>query len=145
VEVKKPQPPKVEKKKEVVRKPPPSRNAARAQVDTQRAERTAASQTSRSQAPSVSPARWQARLAAHLERRKRYPAEARRAREQGTAYVRFTIDTSGNVGSVSLSRSSGYPALDQEVLSLVRRASPVPAPPPGVARTIVVPIRFNMR
>jgi periplasmic protein TonB len=28
---------------------------------------------------------------------------------------------------------------------MVRRASPVPAPPPGVNRTIMVPVRFNLR
>lgn len=124
---------------------PPSRAAARAQMDAQRSERTAAPRNSQADAPSISPARWQARLASHLERRKRYPAEARRSRQQGTALVRFSIDSGGNVGAVSLSQSSGHPALDQEVLALVRRASPVPAPPPGVGLTIVVPIRFDMR
>jgi protein TonB len=93
----------------------------------------------------VSPARWQARLASHLERRKRYPSAARRQGQQGTAQVRFTIDGSGNVQSVSLVRSSGVALLDEEVVALVRRASPVPAPPPGVNRTIVVPIRFSVR
>jgi periplasmic protein TonB len=82
---------------------------------------------------------------AHLERRKRYPAEARRAGRQGTAQVRFSIDANGNVQSVSLTSSSGVAELDAEVVALVRRASPVPAPPPGVSRTIVVPIRFSMR
>ena len=93
----------------------------------------------------ATPARWQARVASHLERRKRYPSAARKQGQQGTAQVRFTIDGSGNVQSVSLVRSSGVPLLDEEVVALVRRASPVPAPPPGVNRTIVVPIRFSMR
>lgn len=93
----------------------------------------------------MSPARWQSRLMSHLERRKRYPSSAKRARKQGVVQVRFTIDGSGNVGSVALTRSSGVSELDNEVLSLVRRASPVPAPPPGVSRTIVVPIKFSLR
>ena len=93
----------------------------------------------------VSPARWQSRLMAHLERRKRYPSGARSRREQGTAYVRFTIDERGNVLSASLARSSGSAELDAEVLSLVRRASPVPAPPPGVNRTITAPVQFRLR
>ncbi|MCX5579617.1 TonB family protein, partial [Kaistia terrae] len=33
--------------------------------------------------------------------------------------------------------------LDQEVLSLLRRASPVPPPPPGVKKTITAPVRFK--
>lgn len=123
----------------------PSRDAARAKVQTQQeAPRTAAPQTN-SGAASVSPARWQSRLLAHLERRKRYPAEARRQRKEGTAQVRFTIDGNGNVQSVALVRSSGIAELDQEVVEMVRRASPVPAPPPGINRTIVVPVRFGLR
>ena len=130
-------------------KPKPSAPATeqrRAQVQTQReAPRAAAQQNSSGASSSVSPARWQARVASHLERRKRYPSAARKQGQQGTAQVRFTIDGSGNVQSVSLVRSSGVPLLDEEVVALVRRASPVPAPPPGVNRTIVVPIRFSMR
>jgi len=137
------------KKQEVKAKPKPQAPTVekrRAQVNTPReAPRAAAPQNSAGAAPSVSPARWQARVASHLERRKRYPSAAKRQGQQGTAQVRFTIDASGNVKSVSLVRSSGVALLDEEVVALVRRASPVPAPPPGVNRTIVVPIRFSMR
>lgn len=137
------------RKQEVKAKPKPQAPAAekrRAQVQAPReAPRAAAPQNSAGASSSVSPARWQARVASHLERRKRYPSAARRQRQQGTAQVRFTIDASGNVQSVSLVRSSGVALLDEEVVALVRRASPVPAPPPGVNRTIVVPIRFSMR
>lgn len=123
----------------------PSQQQTRAQAQTQQeAPRPAAPQAS-SGASSVSPARWQSRLMAHLERRKRYPAAARRQRQEGTAQVRFTIDQGGNVRSVSLVASSGFAALDDEVVSMVRRASPVPAPPPGVSHTIVAPVRFSLR
>ena len=80
---------------------------------------------------------------AHLERRKRYPPGAQARGERGTVYVRFSIDGSGNVQSVSLSRSSGHAELDQEVLAMVRRASSVPAPPPGAQRDIIAPVRFS--
>lgn len=124
----------------------PSRSATRAQTtNAQPAPRAAAAQVSAGSGASVSPARWQARVAAHLERRKRYPSSARQAGKQGTVQVRFSIDANGNVQSVSLVRTSGVQELDDEVVSLVRRASPVPAPPPGAGRTIVVPIRFSLR
>ncbi|MFC5386960.1 TonB family protein [Aquamicrobium segne] len=145
-----PAPPKPQVKKQR-QKPPqkqqsaPSRDATRAQARVQQeARQVAAPQTNRG-GSSVSPARWQSRLMAHLERRKRYPAEARRQRKEGVAQVRFTIDGNGNVQSVALTRSSGVAELDQEVVAMVRRASPVPAPPPGINRTIVVPVRFNVR
>ena len=123
----------------------PSRAASKAKLRTERAPQAAAAQSSRGASASLSPERWQSRLLSHLERRKRYPASARRARKQGTAYVRFSIDANGNVASVSLARSSGVAELDQEVVAMVRRASPVPAPPPGVNRTIMVPVRFSLR
>lgn len=88
---------------------------------------------------------WQARLMAHLERRKRYPSAARGRREEGTAQVRFRVDRGGNVLIAELVRSSGFGALDDEAVSLVRRASPVPAPPPGMNGLVTVPIRFSVR
>lgn len=146
-EVAKKEQPKAEKprRKPPAKKPAPSRNADVAKVQTRQAKVAAASQTSAGRGANISPARWQARLLAHLERRKRYPSAARARGEQGIAYVRFRIDDAGNVTSVGLARSSGFPALDEEVVSMVRRASPVPAPPPGVNKNITVPVRFSVR
>lgn len=150
VEEKKPEEP----KKKVAQKPRPPKKQApaakaseEAKIDANQSNRTAAKQTttSSSASSSMTPQRWQGRLAAHLERRKRYPSEARSRREEGTVYVRFQIDNGGNVLSVSLSRSSGSSALDQEVLALVKRASPVPAPPTGVNKTITFPMQFTIR
>ena len=121
-----------------------SASATRAQAQVRSSDRNAGSQSA-SGTSSMSPTRWQSRLMAHLERRKRYPAAARARGEQGTAYVRFSIDGSGNVLSVVLARSSGFRDLDDEVLSLVRRVSPVPPPPPGAATSITAPIRFSVR
>ncbi|KPF43411.1 energy transducer TonB [Rhizobium sp. AAP43] len=139
-------------KKQVVKKQKPqaqvqaSQAARKAEAQVAQSNRNAAAATSNSTGrSSVSPAKWQSRLASHLERRKKYPPEARRNREEGTVYVRFKIDDSGNVLTVSLSRSSGSTALDNAVLDMVRRASPVPAPPAGVNKTITTPVRFNIR
>ncbi len=123
---------------------PASQAARKAKVEVAQSDRTAAKVTSSGGGRNVSPAKWQSRLMSHLERRKRYPSEARSNREEGTVYVRFRIDDGGNVLSVSLSRSSGHSSLDQAVLDMVRRASPVPAPPPGVSKTITAPVRFNI-
>jgi len=79
---------------------------------------------------------------AHLNRHKRFPPGG----SQGTAMVAFSINRSGTVTSASLARSSGDSALDAEAVSLVRRASPVPAPPPEVGGSsirLAVPIRFT--
>lgn len=149
VQEKKPEPKKTEKKieKRKPRQQPQARQeTAEAKLQTQQSTRTAASQTSSgSSSSSVSPARWQSKVLAHLKRRQRYPSEARSQNQEGTATVRFQIDNSGNVTSVSLSRSSGFPALDAEVVSLVKRASPIPAPPENVSKTLTVPINFSLR
>ncbi|MBP1852024.1 energy transducer TonB [Rhizobium halophytocola] len=126
--------------------PAASKAATKAKAQVKQSDRNAAQQTaatSGSNAKTI--ANWQSRLMSHLQRRKRYPSAARRNREEGTAYVRFSIDASGNVRTVSVSRSSGSSALDQAVIDMVNRASPVPAPPPGANRTIVAPVRFNLR
>ena len=117
----------------------------RAQTQAPAAEKVAAPTNASGASGAVSPAKWQSRLMAHLERRKRYPAGARRRREEGTAHVRFAIDDGGNVRSVELVRSSGHSELDEAVVALVRRASPVPAPPPGAPHEITAPVRFNIR
>lgn len=146
--IEKPEP----KKRKVVKKlerkkPAPSSKAANeAAAQVRQSNRNAASQTTAGMGfGSASPAKWQSRLMAHLERRKKYPTGSRSRREQGTVYVRFRIDDSGTVLSASLARSSGFPDLDAEVMSLVRRASPVPAPPAGVNKTITAPVRFTVR
>lgn len=119
-----------------------SRAASQSQARARQSDRNAATQAA-SGASSASPATWQARLMAHLSRSQRYPPGTLSRGEQATAHVRFSIDASGRVLSVSLARSSGNSALDQEVVAMVRRASPVPAPPPGIQREIVAPIRFR--
>ncbi|WP_299939544.1 energy transducer TonB [uncultured Microbulbifer sp.] len=91
---------------------------------------------------------WQNRLQVHLERRKRYPRRARVRRQQGTPWVRFTMDRQGKVLAVKLHRASGVATLDREVVALVRRAEPLPRPPEEVVGdplTMVVPVDFFIR
>ena len=91
---------------------------------------------------------WEGMLLAHLERRKRYPAEARAQRREGVAYVRFTMTRDGRVLSADLERSSGHPALDREAVALLRRAQPLPKPPPEISGdpvSLSVPVEFFMR
>lgn len=136
------------RKQEVKARPKPATPSVekrRAQVQTpQEAPRAAAQQSSSGAAPSVSPARWQARVHSHIARRQKRDV-VRKAGDTGTSQVRFSIDGNGNVLSAALARSSGNAMLDDEAVSMVRRSSPVPAPPPGVNRTIILPILFSLR
>jgi periplasmic protein TonB len=141
-----PPPPPVVKPKPIEKKPPPKvvKPPPPAAVPTAPAPISAPPAPP---APHVLPS-WQAQVMAHLERRKRYPRGAQFRREEGTARVRFVIDRAGVVLSFRLEGSSGSAELDQETLSLIERASPLPPPPPEIARDhmeMVAPVKFALR
>ena len=144
VEEKKPEPPKPQEK-EASRPRPQVEKAAKATtapkpIIAPRAKTNAAPSSGTSSSMSI--ASWRGTVVAHLNRHKRYPGGGAR----GTSSVAFTIDRSGRVIAARLIRSSGNGVLDQEAISLARRASPVPAPPVNITgRSIVlsVPIRFS--
>lgn len=83
-----------------------------------------------------------ARLRAHLTTfRRELPSEWRGARAQ----VAVELGSSGEVTALELVGSSGRPAFDAEALALVRRASPMPAPPERRAMRVVIPIEIDAR
>ncbi len=92
-------------------------------------------------------ATWEARLLAHLEKFRRYPAAARSRRLQGVVHVRFQMNREGKVLAVEVIRSSGAVALDRAALDTIRRAAPLPAIPEGRSETMIlsVPVEFFVR
>jgi periplasmic protein TonB len=98
--------------------------------------------------PSAAIRRWESGLVAHIERFKRYPAEARARGDRGLARVAFTIDRDGWVRESRILETSGSPELDRECLAMLARAQPLPKPPSQVQTSelsFVVPVRFNIR
>lgn len=96
----------------------------------------------------TSTSNYYGRLATWLARHKRYPAQARRLRQEGTVKVTFTITRSGRVVSKRIIQSSGYALLDQEVQAMLERASPLPRIPSSLDRsslTITLPVAFALR
>lgn len=102
-------------------------------------------------APQANPnaaASWKGSLLAHLARHKRYPRAAQSHGDEGVVYLRFTMTRQGSVLSQRVEKPSGHELLDIEAVDLVRRAQPLPAPPPDVPGEVfefVVPIRFSLR
>lgn len=87
---------------------------------------------------------WQRRLAAHLDRYKRYPPGARG--DHGVASLAFRLDRRGRVLASRIVRSSGSAVLDEAALALIKHAQPLPAPPGDVADdqlSFVVPLRYG--
>jgi len=83
-----------------------------------------------------------------LERHKEYPRLAQARRQQGRAMLRFTIDRQGRVTSQRIERSTGHAILDREVEAMIRRADPLPAPPPDMPQDhleLIVPVEFFLR
>ncbi|MGL4289171.1 MAG: energy transducer TonB [Phreatobacter sp.] len=84
---------------------------------------------------------WKSRLLAHLDRHKRYPANARGA--EGISLLSFTMDRQGTVLGFFIAQSSGSAALDEETLSMIQWAAP--GEMPGSRLELTVPVRFSLR
>lgn len=148
----KPEPPKPVpvKPKRVEPKKPSDRPPAPRTTAAPRAERQAPAASARAGAAAASTAlpAYRQLLAAHLQRFKQYPTEAKAAGEQGTAILSFTVSRTGRVLTSRLAGSSGHAALDAETMAMIRRAQPLPAFPPEMKQaslSFTVPVHFSLR
>ena len=75
-----------------------------------------------------------------------YPAAARSARQQGVVTLDVEVSATGIPTNLSLTSSSGFPALDQAAIAAVRRWRFEPAKVAGtpVAGRVRVPIHFRL-
>jgi protein TonB len=97
---------------------------------------------------SAAKASWQGLLLGQLQRYKRYPKAAKEMHQEGTAYLRFSMNREGKVLSARLQKSAGSSWLDEETLAMIRRAEPLPTPPdevPGNIIELVVPVQFLLK
>jgi TonB family protein len=122
----------------------PARQPQQAQAPAA-APATAVPAPAPSAAPVASPAMasWQQALIAQLDRFKRYPAQAHGA--EGVVSLGFRIDRQGKLVNSRIEKSSGSLVLDAEALAMIKRASPLPRPPSGIADddlSIVIPIQY---
>jgi protein TonB len=82
-----------------------------------------------------------------LEQHKKYPRSARNAGRQGKAIILFKVNSKGKVLSAKIVQSTGHQILDDEVMSLINRAQPLPSFPPELEQselTIRVPLDFSL-
>ena len=89
---------------------------------------------------------WQKELAVHFDKFKRYPAD--RDRLGAEVVVSFVLDRSGHILTSRITKGSGDPSFDEAALSMLRRADPVPPPPPLVADnglTFTLPVIFQIK
>lgn len=90
---------------------------------------------------------YMARLLSHLNRSKRYPMAARKLRQQGVVYVRFTMDRAGRVLSARVERQCSHTLLNEEAIALLARAAPLPPLPDDMPDRfeLIVPIDFSLK
>ncbi|HTZ02864.1 MAG TPA: TonB family protein [Xanthobacteraceae bacterium] len=136
-----PPPPQPEAVAEPEKPPPPPK------VEEQKPPTPPMPARSKGGAPHIAPA-WQTVLVRHLEQYKRYPSEAQDRGEQGVVLLGFSVDRTGHVLEHRIVRSSGYTALDNEVMAMIERAQPLPPFPASMTEAkldLTVPIRFSLR
>jgi protein TonB len=92
-------------------------------------------------AAAASLANYNGLVAAHL---RRYQSGVRTNGVGGSGVVIISLASSGNVSSVRMAKGTGAAALDQEILAMVRRASPFPLPPNGQSQVMTVPLNFTL-
>lgn len=150
--IKKPIEKPIEKPKEITNDTKPKADVtSKASVASNNlSNRTAAPMTTASNKPSAAQINWQARLMSRLLRYKRYPNQARFRRQEGNVSIDVTLNSQGKVLAKKIIKSAGHTLLDQEVLKLVERAQPLPAPPSEVLNgktsiTITIPINFSLK
>lgn len=85
-------------------------------------------------------------LMAHLNRKKRYPAAARKLRQHGIVHVRFRMNRAGRLLMARLEAATRHSLLNEEALALLERAIPLPMLPDDMPDSIelVVPIEFSL-
>jgi len=89
---------------------------------------------------------WEKELVAHLEKHKRNPDLEKFKNTK--VVVNVTFDRLGRVFGTSIAESSGDAAYDAAALAMLKRADPVPQPPPlladeGLSFTLPVIFRVN--
>ena len=75
-----------------------------------------------------------------------YPPESKASREQGLVLLSVSVNEQGQVSSLTIKQSSGYPRLDAAARTAVQRWKFKPARVAGLAMATVidVPVRFRL-
>ena len=90
---------------------------------------------------------YQQIISARIKQFKEYPQVAKRHHWEGTTVVQLRLSPDGKVTDISVVEKSGHEILDEAAVNMIRRASPLPAPPEGLRgrdQTVLVPIKFKL-
>lgn len=139
-EVVKPVPVKHEKPRVAQRQAPVQASAMPGSVNAPQspdATKAEASASSKSQALSI--------LLAEIEKRKKYPKQARRTGAEGTVVMQVNIDAAGRVTTCSIAKNSGVGVLDLETARLGEKLSGLDTGVRGAQFSVKVPVRYSLQ
>ncbi|MDG1709262.1 MAG: TonB family protein [Emcibacteraceae bacterium] len=91
---------------------------------------------------------WQKEVSKKIAKKQTYPRAALRKELEGRVSVEINVDREGNIVAHSVTKSSGHDVLDREVTKIMKRVSPLPAPPAGAEDsqlTMVVPLAWALQ
>ncbi|MCC3861467.1 energy transducer TonB [Pseudemcibacter aquimaris] len=91
---------------------------------------------------------WQKEVTKKIAKKQTYPRAALRKELEGRIKVEINVDREGNIVAHSVTESSGHDVLDREIPKLMKRVSPLPAPPAGASDaqlTMVVPLAWALQ
>ena len=86
-----------------------------------------------------------ARLIAEIEKRKKYPRQARRSGAEGTCTLEIRVDAAGVVQGCGLAKGSGSPVLDAATSRLAGRLAGLNTGVRGKAFRVLIPVRYSLR
>ncbi|MGB5996468.1 MAG: energy transducer TonB [Marinomonas sp.] len=92
-------------------------------------------------------AKYFTQLTTALAQNKRYPRASRRRNEEGVVTLAFTAYANGSVSDAKIVKSSGYRRLDKAVLTMLKRAVPLPKfsdDMPEKQLSITLPVSFKL-
>ncbi|MYC26208.1 MAG: energy transducer TonB [Gammaproteobacteria bacterium] len=83
------------------------------------------------------------RVSARIHRFKRYPREARIAKQEGTVVMQLTLDSEGKVQDKNITSSSGIDLLDEAALQIITKADPFPKFPSALVKRVGTQLKFS--
>jgi len=123
--------------------PSEARSPPKSEVDRE-APQAVASAQGVDKAARVAKLEWQKRLAPHVRAHLQYPRGV--PKRDAEVLVKFTLDRVGHIVEAHVDRSSGDPAFDAAALATMKRADPMPPPPPAIADerlSFNIPVQFG--
>ena len=83
------------------------------------------------------------RVSARIHRFKRYPREARIAKQEGTVVIQLTLDSDGSVHDKNITSSSSIELLDKAALQIITKADPFPKFPSALVKRVGSQLKFS--